>query len=54
MIKSIKTNEHIGVPGRVHGTREIFSGKYKYVVIYRIKSDEIQILRILHTSRKYP
>lgn len=43
-----------GRPGRVFGTRELVIEKYPYIVPYRVKSEEVQILRVFHTSRKPP
>jgi Plasmid stabilization system protein len=43
-----------GRPGRVFGTRELVVEKYPFLVPYRIKGDEIQILRVFHTSQKPP
>jgi toxin ParE1/3/4 len=43
-----------GRPGRVYGTRELVLEKYPYIVPYRVKDNEIQILRVFHTSRKPP
>jgi toxin ParE1/3/4 len=41
---------NLGKPGRVFGTRELMTpkiGKTVYIVVYRVKQDEIQILRVL-------
>ena len=43
-----------GRPGRVTGTRELVIGKYPFVIPYRIKGEEIQILRVFHTSKHLP
>lgn len=43
-----------GRPGRIFGTRELVIDKYPYIVPYRVKDNEIQILRVFHTSRKPP
>jgi len=43
-----------GKPGRVFGTRELVTskiGKTAYGVVYRVKSDQVEILRILHGMR---
>lgn len=44
----------LGRPGRVYGTRELVIEKYAYLVPYRVQGNEIQILRVFHTSRKTP
>lgn len=43
-----------GRPGRIFGTRELVIDKYPFIVPYRVKDNEIQILRVFHTSRKPP
>jgi toxin ParE1/3/4 len=50
----LKTQPNLGHPGRIAGTREIFITGTKYIIPYRIKTDEIQILRVIHTSRRWP
>ena len=45
---------NLGKPGRVFGTRELVIpqvGKISYIVIYRAKREEIQILRVLAGMR---
>jgi addiction module RelE/StbE family toxin len=46
----------IGRPGRRPGTRELVVDTTRYIVVYRVDATrgEIQILRILHTSRMWP
>lgn len=44
----------IGRPGRVLGTRELLVPKTRYVIPYRIRAEQVEILRVFHTSRKPP
>ncbi len=44
----------MGKQGRVEGTRELFVSQTPYIIIYKISSQTIIILRILHSSRRYP
>lgn len=44
----------LGKPGRLKGTREFVVGNAPFIVIYRPTKTELQILSVLHTSRKYP
>ena len=44
----------IGRPGRVLGTRELVIGRLPYIVPYRVREKDIEILRVLHTSRRWP
>ena len=44
----------LGRPGRVPGTRELVIGGLPYVIPYRMRDGAIEILRVLHTSRRWP
>jgi toxin ParE1/3/4 len=44
----------MGKPGRVEDTRELVIHNTSYIVIYRIKEELVEILRVLHTSKRYP
>ncbi|WP_037585344.1 type II toxin-antitoxin system RelE/ParE family toxin [Stenoxybacter acetivorans] len=44
---------YIGRNGRVAGTRE-FVAHPNYIIVYKVKLDELRILRVLHGKRKYP
>jgi addiction module RelE/StbE family toxin len=43
-----------GKPGRVPGTRELVVAKTRYIVPYRVRGDTIEVLRVVHTSRRLP
>jgi addiction module RelE/StbE family toxin len=43
-----------GRPGRVLGTRELVIDGLPYIVPYRVRDKDIEILRVLHTSRRWP
>ena len=42
----------MGHPGRVEGTRELVVARF--IVAYRVRRAEVQILSILHPARKWP
>lgn len=44
----------IGRPGRIFGTRELVISGYPFIVPYRIKGKEVQVLRVFHTSQRLP
>jgi toxin ParE1/3/4 len=44
----------MGKVGRVKGTRELVIINTPYFVIYGLKENTVEILRVLHTSRRYP
>jgi toxin ParE1/3/4 len=50
----LKNHPNIGRPGRVNGTRELVVENTKYIIPYRVINEEIQILRVLHASRRWP
>ena len=35
-------------------TRELVIGSLPYVIPYRVRDGDIEILRVLHTSRRWP
>ena len=43
-----------GRAGRVAGTRELVLTDFSYFIAYRVVKSEVQILRVLHTARRYP
>jgi toxin ParE1/3/4 len=44
----------LGRPGRKPGTRELVIPRLPYIVIYRVRGERVQILRVLHTARERP
>ena len=44
----------MGRKGRVEGTRELVIGNTPYIVVYRVKGDAVEILRVLHSAKKFP
>lgn len=44
----------IGRPGRVAGTRELVVEGAHLVVAYRRDAESITVLRVLHSSRRWP
>ena len=45
---------NLGRPGRIPGTRELVVANLPYILPYRVRSDTVEILRVFHTSRKWP
>ncbi len=44
----------IGRTGRVTGTRELVIQRTPYIVPYRVRGGEVEILRVLHGARRWP
>lgn len=53
-VAMLSTNPAMGRPGRVAGTRELVVASTPYIVAYRMKTGQIQILRVLHGARRWP
>lgn len=44
----------LGRAGRVPGTREVIVTRTHYIIPYRVKGRQIEILRVFHTARPWP
>lgn len=53
-VESLLSYPNLGRPGRVKGTRELVAVDTPYIVPYRIKRDQIEILAVIHGSRRWP
>ena len=53
-VSQLEEHPKIGRRGRVRGTYELVIHGIPYIVPYRIKDNEVQILSVYHTSRKWP
>jgi toxin ParE1/3/4 len=43
-----------GRPGRAPGTREWVVPRSSYILIYEIRDERIEILRVMHGARQWP
>jgi addiction module RelE/StbE family toxin len=43
-----------GREGRVKATRELVVARTPYLIAYRVRGDEIQILAVLHGAQRWP
>lgn len=53
-VAKLAHHPEMGRPGRVLGTRELVIERYPYVIPYRVCNDEVQIIRVFHTSQQLP
>ena len=53
-VNQLTAQPAIGRPGRVVGTRELVISNSHYLVPYRIVNNQVEILRVFHTSRRLP
>jgi plasmid stabilization system protein ParE len=44
----------LGRPGRVVGTRELVVTGTPYIIPYRVRGDQVEILRVFHAARRWP
>ncbi|MBE9050939.1 type II toxin-antitoxin system RelE/ParE family toxin [Nostocales cyanobacterium LEGE 11386] len=50
----LKNYPFVGKSGRIEGTRELIISNSPYILIYRVSEESVEILRVLHTSKRYP
>jgi toxin ParE1/3/4 len=52
--EQLSDHPKLGRAGRVQGTYELVIPGIPYIVPYRVKGKEVQILSVYHASRKWP
>ena len=52
--KLLSNSPGIGRPGRVKSTRELVLLEIPYIIAYRVSNLSVEILRVLHQSRRWP
>lgn len=50
----LQDRPELGRAGRVDGTRELVLTGTQYILPYRVKDTQIQILAVLHSARLWP
>jgi toxin ParE1/3/4 len=53
-IDRLRDMPQIGRAGRVFGTRELIMQDFPFLIVYRVRQEYVQILRLIHQSMKYP
>ena len=53
-VEDLEQFPSLGRPGRISGTRELVVPGTPYIVPYRVRGNGVQIIRVLHASRKWP
>ena len=54
IVEQLSRFQNIGKAGRINGTRELIIPNTPYIAVYWVKSDTVEVLRVLHTSIKWP
>ena len=53
-VENLLLMPHIGRMGRVEDTREWVIASLPYVMVYKVGDAVLEIVRVIHTSRRYP
>ena len=53
-IQTLTSMPNRGRSGRLAGTRELLVHRLPYVVVYRVLSDRVQVLNIVHAAQRWP
>lgn len=53
-VSVLSRHPEAGSAGRIGGTRELVVSGTPFVVPYRFRRDAIQVLAVIHASRKWP
>jgi toxin ParE1/3/4 len=52
--KRLLDQPQMGREGRIFGTRELVVTRSPYLLIYRVREDAVEILRVIHGSQVWP
>ena len=53
-IEGLKKFPNLGRAGQVENTRELVVPSLPYIVVYRIKQENVEILRVYHGAQDWP
>ncbi len=53
-VERLEATPWIGRPGRQSGCRELALEGAPFIVAYRVRDETVEVLRVLHTSRRWP
>ena len=54
VVDNLAEHPAMGRVGRVKGTRELVLADIPYIIPYRVVSDEIEILTVMHAAQRWP
>lgn len=50
---ALEQHPRIGVRGKRRGTRHQLVADYPYTIVYRVRRNAVQVVRVLHQMRRY-
>lgn len=53
-VELLKTQPAIGRPGRVLGTRELVVPGTPYIIPYRVRNENLELIAVFHGRRRWP
>jgi toxin ParE1/3/4 len=53
-IEVLERYPHMGRQGRLEGTRELVITGSPFIVFYRLRKNQVEVLGVLHAARKWP
>ncbi len=53
-VSLLREQPGMGRPGRVPNTKELLVDRTPFILPYRVRDNKVEILRVLHTSRRWP
>jgi toxin ParE1/3/4 len=53
-VDCLKQYPAMGRPGRITGTRELVVSDTPYIIPYRVRENEVEIVRVFHAVRRWP
>lgn len=52
--EGLVTFPSMGRIGALPGTRERIMRRYRYKIVYRVRGNDVEVVRVIHTSRNWP
>jgi toxin ParE1/3/4 len=53
-VETLAVHPHLGKVGRVAGTRELVVAGTPYIVAYRVRLGQVEVLAVFHGARRWP
>lgn len=54
LVSNLSDQPHMGRVGRVNGTRELIVPEFPYIIAYRVRAQDVEVLAVLHALRRWP